>query len=557
MAREGVSRPAALASHVLLILVGITMLLPFLWMVGTSLKGEGEVFQHNVIPEAIGLGAEGTPVRTRDGKPVYAAVAAAAAAPDTPEHPAWIRGDEIRVHLGTPVQQGSSGERAAMPDGESLSDDLGIPAQLGNILRDGDRAAELGSLARFRDPRAFDKYAEVAVVERGFTAPGFDAQANEATARAWFCERPGRYRSDAAWEKLVATRFGGCIPLMLDHALSDEWASHSGKAEPVTIGGVSVANRNPKPTTPFYQFKNLSWGQPGQPVRDKTLAAVLCRASGEAVRFTPAFPVFRTEDDALKADERSDLMVFVGDEPAPRTIAGRELALTRHARFVWSNYQTVLTDPNVKMTLFAWNSLFISVSVVLLQILTSSLAAFAFSRLDWKGRDVVFLAYLGTMMVPAAITMIPNYLILQKLGWLNSFKGLILPAAASAYGTFMLRQYMLTLPKGLEEAARIDGASVLRVWWDIIMPLCKPAVITLAIFTFGGTWMSFTWPLIVAPDEQVRVLPVALQQFSSGQSTAYSLLMAASLVMMLPMLILFVFGQKYFVRGIQLGGVKG
>jgi multiple sugar transport system permease protein len=160
-------------------------------------------------------------------------------------------------------------------------------------------------------------------------------------------------------------------------------------------------------------------------------------------------------------------------------------------------------------------------------------------------------------MVPGAITMIPNYLILQQLGWLNTFIGLIIPGAASAYGTFMLRQYMLTLPKGLEEAARIDGASLLRVWWDIVLPLCKPAMITLAIFTFTGTWTSFTWPLIVAPDERVRVLPVALQYFSSGQSTAYTLLMAASLIMMLPMLILFVFGQKYFVRGIQLGGVKG
>jgi ABC-type glycerol-3-phosphate transport system permease component len=160
-------------------------------------------------------------------------------------------------------------------------------------------------------------------------------------------------------------------------------------------------------------------------------------------------------------------------------------------------------------------------------------------------------------MIPGAVTMIPNYLILQQLGWLNSFFGLIVPAAASAYGTFMLRQYMLTLPKGLEEAARIDGAGLLRVWWDVVLPLCKPAMITLAIFTFAGAWGAFTWPLIIAPDESVRVLPVALKNFSGTQSTSYTLLMAASLIMMLPMLILFVFGQKYFVKGIQLGGVKG
>lgn len=549
MSREKPSFVRALSSHAFLLAFGATMLLPFLWMLSTSFKGEAEVFQRNPLPQAVSLGDEGTPLATAAGLPIRAAIAG----PDGRMQP----GEQLRVRLGSPVQQGTKGDRARTPDGENLSDDIGMPVQLGNVSLDTPRLQEWGGLARFRDPRVFIKYAEPVSVPADFAAPGFDPAANEAAARRWFCERPGRYAQAGAWERMKETRFGGRTPLMVTPAMYDAWASRSGTAEPVAIGGVPLANHHPKRTTEFYQYKNLTWGVAGEPVRDLTLPAVLCRADGAAVRYQAAFPIFRTADDPLRADERTDLVAFVGDEAAPRAVVGSEVALQHRLRLVWSNYQTVLTDPNVKMTLFAWNSLFIAVCVVVLQLTTCSLAAFAFSRIEWPGRDQVFICYLGTLMVPGAVTMIPNYLILQHLGWLNSFFGLIVPAAASAYGTFMLRQYMLTLPKGLEEAARIDGASLLRVWWDIVLPLCKPALITLAIFTFAGAWGSFTWPLIIAPDEGVRVLPVALKNFSAAQSNSYTLLMAASLVMMLPMLILFIFGQKYFVKGIQLGGVKG
>jgi len=547
MSREKPSLWVTISSHTFLLAFGATMLLPFLWMLATSFKGEAEVFERNPIPMATSLGDEGNALRTRDGRALYAVVRGADGV--------VTRGEPLSVRLGNPVQEGAKGDRARTPSGENLSDDIGQPVQLGNVLNDSRRLGEWGGLARFRDPRVYVKYAEAVTVDADFAAPGFDTVANEAAAKAWFCERPGRYAG--AWERLKQTRFAGRVPLMVTPAMSDAWAPLSGKAEPVMLGGVRVPNRHPHPLTEFYQFKNITWGQPGEPVRDLTLPAALCQGDGIAVRYEAAFPVFRTADDPLKADERSDLAAFVGDEPAPRAVLGSEIALTRQIRLMWSNYETVLTDPNVKMTLFAWNSLFIAVCVVALQVLTCSLAAFAFSRIEWPGRDTIFLLYLGTLMVPGAVTMIPNYLLLQQFGWLNSFFGLIIPAAASAYGTFMLRQYMLTLPKGLEEAARIDGAGLLRVWWDIVLPLCKPAIITLAIFTFSSAWGAFTWPLIIAPDESVRVLPVALKNFSGSQSTAYTLLMAASLIMMLPMLILFIFGQKYFVKGIQLGGVKG
>lgn len=548
MAREKPSLGRALASHAFLLAFGATMLLPFLWMLSTSLKGEAEVFERNPIPTQVSLGGEGTALATADGRPIHRA---------EPAGDGWRRGERIVVALGSPVQQGAKGDRAMTPDGEGLSDDLGVPVLLGAVLADPARVAELGGLARVRDPRVYAKYAEPVTVAADFAAPGFDPAANEAAARRWFTGKPGRFSAPGAWERLKETRFAGRVPLMVTPALYDAWAPRSGTAEPLSIGGVPVPNRHPHALTAYHQFKGVSWGAPGEPVRDLTLPAVLTRADGTAVRYAPAFPVFRTADDPLKADEREDLLVYVGDEAAPRTILGSELALESRLRLAWSNYQTVLADPNVKMTLFAWNSLFIAVCVVVLQLVTCSLAAFAFSRIEWPGRDAIFFCYLGTLMIPGAVTMIPNYLILQQLGWLNSFFGLIVPAAASAYGTFMLRQYMLTLPKGLEEAARIDGAGLVRVWWDIVLPLCKPAMITLAIFTFAGAWGSFTWPLIIAPDESVRVLPVALKNFSGTQSTSYTLLMAASLIMMLPMLILFVFGQKYFVKGIQLGGVKG
>ena len=566
MARGKPAFWTTLGSHAFLLAFGATMLLPFLWMLATSFKGEAEVFERNPLPMATSLGGEGSALLTSDGRPLYAAV--------RQDDGTWVRGEALRVRLGNPVQEGGKGDRARVlaqddaglePRGpvgagaprsmENLSDDLGQPVQLGNLLNDAGRIAEWGGVARFRDSRVYAKYAEPVTVDTAFAAPGFDAAANEALARRWFCEQPGRYAG--GWDNLKRTRFSGRVPLMLSPALSDAWATRSGKAEPLAIGGVALPSHHPRPVIPLYQFQGVTWSQSGEPVRDLSLPAVLCRSDGTAVIYEPAFPLFRTADDPLRADAHSDLVAFVGDEVQPRSVRGSEVALSRRFRLMWSNYQTVLTDPQVKLSLFAWNSLFTAVAITVLQLLTCSLAAFAFSRLRWPGRDAVFLLYLGTLMIPGAVTMIPNYLILQQLGWLNSFVGLIIPASASAYGTFMLRQYMLTLPRELEDAAAIDGAGLLRTWWEIILPLSKPALITLAIFTFSSAWSAFTWPLIIAPDESVRLLPVALQTFSRGQSTAYTLLMAASLIMMLPMLLLFIFGQKYFVKGIQLGAVKG
>jgi ABC-type glycerol-3-phosphate transport system permease component len=190
-------------------------------------------------------------------------------------------------------------------------------------------------------------------------------------------------------------------------------------------------------------------------------------------------------------------------------------------------------------------------------VFTSALAGYAFSRLEWPGRDKIFLAYLGTLMIPVTVTMLPNFIILRQLNWLDSYQALTIPAMFTAYGTFLCRQFMMGLPRDLEEAAIIDGCNFFQIFAYIILPLCTPVLTTLSILTFMGTWRSFAWPLVVTYSEDLRVLPLALFAFQGARKIEYNLLMAASLMMIIPTLLLFIFGQKFFVKGIRMGGVKG
>ncbi len=204
-----------------------------------------------------------------------------------------------------------------------------------------------------------------------------------------------------------------------------------------------------------------------------------------------------------------------------------------------------------------WNSVFVASCVTYLQVVTSSMAAFSFSRLKWPGRDKVFFLYLGTMMLPMLVMMIPNYQVMISLGLVDTYWGLILPAAFSAFGTFLLRQFMLTIPSSLDEAALIDGASKWRLFWDVILPLSRPGLITLTIFTFIGNFHSFFWPLVMLKSTHRYTLPVGLLYFDSSSGQQTNVLMAAITLSVVPMLILFVVLQKYLVKGIQLGAVKG
>jgi multiple sugar transport system permease protein len=221
----------------------------------------------------------------------------------------------------------------------------------------------------------------------------------------------------------------------------------------------------------------------------------------------------------------------------------------------WGNYVKTLTV--MPFGRYFFNSTVQAVAVTVLQLLTASLAAFAFARLNFPGRDLLFLLYLGTMMIPFPVTMIPDFIIMRYLNWIDTYKALILPPAFSAFSTFLLRQYFLSLPVELDDAARVDGASSWRIWWQIIMPLSGPVLATLAIFTFMGQWNNFVWPLIVTNSDQMRTLPVALAAFQGQYSIQWNLLMAGSVISILPILLIYIVGQKWFVQGIALTGMGG
>jgi len=203
------------------------------------------------------------------------------------------------------------------------------------------------------------------------------------------------------------------------------------------------------------------------------------------------------------------------------------------------------------------NSLFISCTVTLLVLLVTSTAAYAFARLQFKGREVLFMVVVATMIIPGQVILIPVFLIVQKLGWFNTYLGLIIPGLASAFGVFLLRQFFMTIPVELEEAAYVDGAGPFTVYSRVILPVAKPALATLAIFTFIGAWNEFVWPLIITNDISMRTLPVGLMIFQGRYSLEYGTVMAAAVLCSLPMVVAFLIFQKRITEGIALTGIKG
>ncbi len=203
-------------------------------------------------------------------------------------------------------------------------------------------------------------------------------------------------------------------------------------------------------------------------------------------------------------------------------------------------------------------SLIAAVSYTLLVVTTSSFAAFVFARLQFKGRDVLFLVVLSSIMVPFETLMVPLYLLLYKLSWLDTYAALVLPGIANAFGVFLLRQFMVSIPKELEEAALVDGAGYLYIFLRIIIPLSKPALATLAIFAFITNWNSFLWPLVVVSSDEMMTLPMALVQFrSSYASMDYGVVMASVMLAVLVPLLVFLFAQNFIIRGMSRVGLKG
>lgn len=202
------------------------------------------------------------------------------------------------------------------------------------------------------------------------------------------------------------------------------------------------------------------------------------------------------------------------------------------------------------------NSVLVSVAITVLGLFINSMAGYAFAKHRFRHRDKIFSFLLATMMVPGQLTMIPVFLLLKKLGLLNSYMGLIVPVSANVFGIFLIRQFMMSIPNDLIESARIDGCSEFRIYWSVVLPLCKPVLATLSIFTFIGSWNDFLWPLIVMVREDGYTLPVALANLNGQHPTDFGLLMAGAAVVVLPVLLVFIAAQKYVIRGIATTGLK-
>ena len=203
------------------------------------------------------------------------------------------------------------------------------------------------------------------------------------------------------------------------------------------------------------------------------------------------------------------------------------------------------------------NSLFISVTYTLITLLSASMAAFAFAKLDFPRADTLLKIFLATMMIPTQVTMIPLFVVMNKMQLINTYSSVILPSIFRPFAIFLLVQQMRTIPNDYLDAARIDGASIFRVYFRVALPLCRPTLATLSITTFMEAWNDYLWPLLMLTDKAKMTLPIALSTLNGQYSTEYNVLMAGSLISMVPIILVYIFAQKYFENGMMAGGIKG
>jgi len=223
--------------------------------------------------------------------------------------------------------------------------------------------------------------------------------------------------------------------------------------------------------------------------------------------------------------------------------------------FTLDNYKQIFIEQEL-FPRWLFNSVLVAVSVTMLNLLFNSMAGYALARLSFPGRKTIFIIILAVLMIPAQVTMIPNYLILKQLGWLNSYQGMIVPAMINATFIFMMRQFFINFPKELEEAAALDGLSRIGIFFRIVLPLARPALAAQAIFVFMGSWNDFMRPLIILSDPQLFTLPLGLNSFKGQFISYWNYIMAASMVFTLPVLVIYAFFNRYFIKGISFTGGK-
>lgn len=271
-------------------------------------------------------------------------------------------------------------------------------------------------------------------------------------------------------------------------------------------------------------------------VRIETILAYLILTLGAATMVLPFLWMVSTSLKSL-----NEVFVF------PPTFFGE--------RIVWQNYLRI--SERYPFGQFFLNSIKISAVVVFFQVFTSSMAGFAFARLKFPGRESLFALYLATLMVPFHVTLVPTFVLMRFFGWIDTHYSLILPSLVTAFGTFLMRQFFLTIPVELEEAARIDGCTPFGIYARIFLPLSKPALATLAIFTFMGTWNDYIRPLVFINSISKMTVPLGLASMQGSYSTDWPVLMAGTVISLAPVLIAFLLAQEFFVQGITLTGLKG
>ncbi|WP_223066156.1 carbohydrate ABC transporter permease [Paenibacillus caui] len=225
--------------------------------------------------------------------------------------------------------------------------------------------------------------------------------------------------------------------------------------------------------------------------------------------------------------------------------------------FTFSNYGKVIFNETNPFFRYIGNTLFVAATVTVAVLIINAMAAFAFAKLRFRGKNLVFILFMSAMVIPGEVTLVPNYLTMHYLNWLNSYEALIIPSMLSVFGIFLLRQFFADIPNEIMEAARIDGASIPRAFMSIVLPAAVPALVTLGLMTFLGNWDSYLWPLIVINDNAKQMIQVAIASFSSTEGTDWSKILAASTISTLPILILFLFLQRYYIQGIAMSGIKG
>ncbi len=250
------------------------------------------------------------------------------------------------------------------------------------------------------------------------------------------------------------------------------------------------------------------------------------------------FPILWELSTSLKISEE----VFSGYNLIPK-------------KLTFESYKTAWLQ--FKVSRYLLNTFFVAGFIMIGTVISCSLAGYAFGKLDFPGKNFLFFLYLSTMMIPITVTLIPSYFIIIKFKWVNTYLGLIVPFIfGNAFGTFLLRQFYMTLPKDLSESAKLDGAGYWLIWQKIMLPLSKPALATLAVMTLVSQWNSFIWPLIITRTQDIKVLSVGLSDFRLLRNIQWNSLMAAVMIASIPMIVILIIAQKYFIRGIQLTGVS-